>query len=116
MQNANQKGKCIKQSLPKFTTICKTYDKVQFAYADFLAGNDKIAEVKVNVPLEDESVGKFTTDFVITDINRSVSVRKCVLRGLLLKPRTVKLLDFSQRYWLQRGVTDWKVVTNCEKE
>ena len=34
MRKKNYKGRCKKQSLDKFTTICKTYDPIQSAYAN----------------------------------------------------------------------------------
>ena len=33
MRKKNYKGRCEKQTLEKFTTICKTYDPIQSAYA-----------------------------------------------------------------------------------
>ena len=32
MRKKSYKGRCEKQSLDKFTTICKTYDPIQTAY------------------------------------------------------------------------------------
>lgn len=116
MRNAIQKGRCIRRSIPHCSTICKSYDKVQDAYAVILGNSQNITEIKCNVLLTDTSEGEFTTDFVITKGDGTVAVRECVIRSNLLRPRTIKLLDLSQRYWLQHGVTDWKVVTNDAKE
>ena len=41
-------------------------------------------------------------------------VRECVFRHLLLKPKTVELLDASREYWNRRNVTDWGIVTDAE--
>lgn len=112
MRNANQKGRCIKRSLPKFTSVCKTYDDVQNKYAVKLSSDVNVKEIHCNVLLEDTSEGKFTSDFVIQMQDGTVAVRECVFQSNLLRPRMIKLLDLSQRYWLQHGVTDWKVVTN----
>lgn len=116
MRSKNYKGRCVKRALPKFTAVCKTYDIVQQTYAEKLSKDEDVVEIQCNVPLEDTSIGEFTTDFVITRKDGTISVRECVLRSNLLRPRTVKLLDFSQRYWLKKGVTDWKVVINAEKK
>lgn len=116
MRNRNYKGRCVKQSLPKFSSVCKTYDDVQYAYAGLLAADDSIMDIKCNVFLNDDSEGEFTSDFVITKDDGTIMVRECVLLSNLLKPRMVRLLDFSQRYWLEHGVPDWKVVTNNAKE
>ena len=99
MRNANQKGKCVKRSLPKFVLVCKTYDAVQEAYATKLSEDVSITEIRANVLLEELfEEGEYTSDFVITYGDESIAVRECVLRKNLLRPRTVKLLDFSQRY------------------
>lgn len=116
MRNKNYKGKCIKQSLPKFSSICRTYDDLQNSYAIKLSEDEEVKEVQCNVLLEEISEGEFTTDFVIRMQDGTVAVRECVLRSNLLRPRMVKLLDLSQRYWLQRGVNDWKVVINDAEE
>ena len=104
MRNKNYKGRCVKRSLPKFVSICKTYDVVQQAYADRLSTEDDVLEIRCNVLLEDTSEGEFTSDFVVTKRDGNIAVRECVLRTNLLRPRTVKLLDFSQRYWLKKVI------------
>lgn len=116
MRNKNYKGKCVKQVLPKFSSICRTYDEVQYAYAIKLSEDSEVREVQCNVLLEDTSEGEFTSDFVIQMQDETVAVRECVLWSNLLRPRTVKLLDLSQRYWSKRGINDWKVVTNHAEE
>ena len=47
MRKKNYKGRCEKQTLEKFVTICKTYDPIQTAYANALprlirGGNNSI--------------------------------------------------------------------------
>lgn len=41
-------------------------------------------------------------------------VRECVYRKHLTKPLTIKLLDASRKFWLERGVIDWKIVVEEE--
>ena len=36
MRKKSYKGRCEKRSLEKFTSICKTYDPIQYAYANIL--------------------------------------------------------------------------------
>ena len=57
-----------------------------------------------------------TTDFLCTMQDGSLRVRECVSRDHLMKPMNVKLLDASRGYWQKNGVTDWKIVTDAEKE
>lgn len=116
MRNINQKKRCVKRALPKFTSVCKTYDKVQEAYASRLSDDDEIVEIQCNVPIEDTSIGEFTSDFVFKRRDGTIAVRECTLRTKVLRPRTVTLLDFSQRYWLKKGITDWKVIIDAEKK
>ena len=116
MRRTDFKGKRIKRKLIKCSEVFKAFDDVQNTLGEILDNNSNIIEIKCNVPLEDSSIGDYTTDFVCTKEDGSIMVRECVYRKLLLRPKTITLLDFSQRYWLQRGVTDWKVVIDCEKE
>lgn len=116
MRSKNYKGKCVKRCLPKFTSVCKTYDDVQEAYATKLSTDASIVEIRGNVLLDELfEDGEYTSDFVITYTDEHIAVRECALRKNLFRPRTVKLLDFSQRYWLKKGITDWKVIIDAEK-
>ena len=54
MRKKNFKGRCEKRSLDKFTTICKTYDPIQTAYANILVENKDISEARCNVILDGE--------------------------------------------------------------
>lgn len=49
MRKKTYKGRCEKRSLEKFTSICKTYDPIQSAYANILVKNKDIAEVRCNI-------------------------------------------------------------------
>ena len=111
MRKKNYKGRCEKRNLNKCKEICRTYDSIQFAYADLLQQNDSITEIRCNVLLDDL---EYTTDFVCVKVDNDLMVRECVNRKYLTKPLTVKLLDMSRVYWLRRGVVDWGIVTNEE--
>ena len=54
MRKKNFKGRCEKQSLDKFVTICKTYEPIQSAYANILVENKDVSEVRCNVVLDGE--------------------------------------------------------------
>lgn len=115
MRKKNFKGRCEKRSLSKCNDVCRTYDPIQYAYADILQSDDDIAEIRCNVLLDGLELGEFTTDFVCVKTNGDLMVRECVSRNHLIKPLTVKLLDASRDYWLRHGVTDWGLVINAEK-
>ena len=110
MRKKNFKGRCEKRTLGKCKGVCKTYDKIQSAYADILQNDDDIIEIRCNVSVGEE----YTTDFVCVKSNNELMVRECINRNHLLKPMTVKLLDISREFWLNRGVIDWGLVINEE--
>ena len=114
MRKKNYKGRCEKRSISKCKEICRTYDAIQYAYADILQTNRDIKEIRCNVPLDGLSIGEYTSDFVCEKVNGDLLVRECVNRRFLTKPMTVKMLDASRAYWMRRGVTDWGLVINEE--
>lgn len=114
MRKKNYKGRCEKRTLSKCKEICRTYDDIQYAYADLLQQNDSITEIRCNVLLDGLELGEYTTDFVCVKADNDLMVRECVSRKYLTKPMTVKLLDMSRDSWLRRGVVDWGIVTNEE--
>lgn len=111
MRKKNYKGRCEKRSISKCQEVCRTYDDIQFAYADILQASEDIEEIHCNVPLDGLD---YTSDFVCVKSDGDIMVRECVYRRLLTKPLTVKLLDESRLYWLHYGVTDWGIVINEE--
>ncbi len=111
MRKKNFKGRCEKRVISKCSEVCRTYDAIQYAYADLLQKSDEIKEIRCNVLLD---VGEYTSDFVCTKTDGDLMVRECVFRKFLMKPLTVKLLDASREYWLRHGVTDWGLVIDEE--
>lgn len=115
MRKKNYKGRCEKRILSKCKDVCRTYDSIQYVYADIIQNDDDIKTFKCNVLLVGLSEGEYTSDFVCTKTNNDLMVRECVNRKFLTKPLTVKLLDASRNYWMQHGVTDWGLVIDEEK-
>lgn len=111
MRKKNFKGRCEKRTISKCEDVCRTFDPIQYAYADVLQASEEIKEIRCNVPLDGE---EYTSDFVCVKSNGDLLVRECVDRRFLTKPLTVKLLDVSRLYWLHRGVTDWGLVVDEE--
>ena len=114
MRKKDYKGRCEKRILTKCRETVRTYDAIQYAYADMLQNQEEITEFQCNVPLDGEAEG-YTTDFLCIRTDSDYMVRECVQRKYLTKPLTVKLLDMSRGYWLKHGVTDWGVVIDAEK-
>ena len=115
MRKKNYKGRCEKRVLGKCQDVCRTYDSIQYVYADVLQESEDIKEIRCNVLLDGLEMGDYTSDFVCVKSDGILMVRECVFRKFLLKPMTVKLLDASRDYWLRHGVTDWGVVIDEEK-
>ena len=113
MKKRNYKGRCVKLFLSKCQGTCRTYNPVQETYANQLQADIQVRSFQCNVELENS---EFTTDFLITMNNGTLRIRECAARNLLTKPHTIKLLDESLSYWKNRGIEDWKVLTDAEKE
>lgn len=115
MRKKNYKGaKCTKRYIDKCEDVCKTYDVIQYAFADLLSKAEEVNSFQVNVLLQGLKEGEYTSDFVIVKADGNLMVRECVSRKHLTKPMTTKLLDVSRNYWKSHGVTDWGIV--IEKE
>ncbi len=115
MRKKNFKGRCEKRVIAKCSEVCRTYDAIQYAYADVLQTSDEVREIRCNVPLDGWDISEYTSDFVCVKSDNDLMVRECVFRKFLMKPLTVKLLDASREYWLRHGVTDWGLVIDEEK-
>lgn len=113
MRKKNYKGRCEKRAYSKCRDICRTYSPVQAAYAAKLEMDTDVSSFQCNVELEDS---EYTTDFLVTMNNGTLSVCECVPRNHLTKPQTIRLLDDSLSYWKKRGIVEWKVITDAEKE
>ena len=112
MRRKNYKGRCEKRSLSICAVVCKSYDALQFRFADLLQDDETIGEFRCNVLLDGL---EYTSDFVCTKVSGDLMVRECVQRSHLTKPMTGKLLDISREYWRLQGVTDWGLVIDAEE-
>lgn len=112
MRKKNYKGRCEKQYLEKFATICKTYEPLQSRYASILVENKDVVEIRCNVGLDGAECSEYMTDFVCTKADGELMVRECMSRKLLSRPQMAAMLDMSRNYWLRHGVTDWGIVTD----
>ena len=115
MRKKNYKGRCEKRVLSKCKDVCRTYNEIQYAYADILQNDDNVKTFECNMSLDGLQEGEYTSDFVCIKMDNDIMVRECVDRKFLTKPLTVKLLDLSRNYWAKHGVTDWGLVVNEEK-
>ena len=111
MRNKNQKGKCVKLTLPYFDGVVKTYDDLQLAAAKLLSANSDFVSIQSNVDCVEVDGTQYTTDFVCQSKDEKYSVFECVYRKQLDKPKMMKLLDASQQFWTARGV-EWGLI--CE--
>lgn len=52
MRKKNFKGRCEKRTISKCDEVCRTFDPIQYAYADILQASEDIKEIRCNVPLD----------------------------------------------------------------
>ena len=117
MRKKNYKGaKVSKRVVAKCEGVCRTYDAIQYAYANLLSEAEEVKSFQVNVLLQGLEEGAYTSDFVITKADGNLMVRECVSRKHLTKPITTKLLDASRNYWKSHGVSDWGIVIEEEEQ
>lgn len=64
MRKKNFKGRCEKRVIAKCYEVCRTYDAIQYAYADVLQASNDVKEIRCNVPLDGLELGEYTSDFV----------------------------------------------------
>lgn len=116
MRNKNTHSVTLKKKLSKCNGIFYAYNDLQYKYGEQLDGNNEIAEIKCNVPIDECELGDtYTTDFYCVKTNGDILVRECVYQDKLLKPQVIKMLDASRNYWLSKGITDWGIVLNESK-
>ena len=113
MRNRNQKGKCVKQTLPHFEGVVRTYDSLQEAAAKMLSGSNGYQVIRANVDCCKVDDVAYTTDFVCQNGDSTYAAFECVYRKHLDKPKTVKLLNASQQFWEGRGA-QWGIIIDSE--
>ncbi len=114
MKKKNFKGRCVKRKLNKCDEICRTYNPIQYAYADVLETDSSIQSYRCNAVLEGLELGEYTSDFACVKKDGEPMIRECVYRRQISKSMTVKLLDASLKYWQSRGVTDWGLIVDAK--
>ena len=97
MRKKGYKGvKCTKRNVKKCEGVCRTYDELQYKFADLLSESADAQSFQVNVLLDGLELGAYTSDFVATKTDGTLMVRECVYRDKLTKPLTCKMLDASR--------------------
>lgn len=62
MRKKGYKGRCEKKNLGKSQEVCRTYDAIQFNYADVLQNDNSIQEIRCNVLMDGLAEGAYTSD------------------------------------------------------
>ena len=115
MIRKNFKGRCRKWKLEKCKNVMRAYSDIQEVYAEQLAVDDSVKEIRCNVMMTGLEEGEYTSEFVCVKTDDDLMIRECVERRHLMKPKTVRLLEASRRYWMRHGVKDWGLVIDAEK-
>lgn len=104
----------MKQVLPHFEDVVRTYDDLQEAAAKLLSGCEDYQVIRANVECCRVDDVAYTTDFICQKSDGTYAVFECVCRKHLDKPKTVKLLSASQQFWEGRGA-QWGIITDREE-
>lgn len=116
MRNKKTHDVTFKKKLNKISGFFRVHGELALKFGEELDKKEDIIEIKANCSLEDFELGdNYTTDFVCTKANEELMVRECVYKKNLIKPSTIKLLDASLNYWRSRGVEDWGIVLDAQK-
>lgn len=113
MRKKNFKGRCQKRKVEKCKDVCRTYDPIQFAFADVLSKREDIKEFRCNVVLENSEWDEYMSDFVCIRTDGAMIVYECVNQKLVERIATMKLLDESRKFWISKGA-EWGIVINEE--
>lgn len=98
MRKKNYKGaKCTKRYVNKCGDVCKTYDAIQYAYANLLSETEEVKSFQVNVLLQGLEEGAYTSDFVITKADGNLIVSECVSRKASYKANDNKAFGCKQK-------------------
>lgn len=115
MRSKRIKDRCTKMQLSKCDTTARLYDQVMIAFAGLLERNKQVSKIMCNVSMDGLDEGEFTSDFVCVKANGDYMVRECTWRKKLTLPRTARLLEASRKYWARRGVQDWGIIVEKER-
>ncbi len=110
MRNIKSRCRSYTKALTKSKKRFVAYNEVQLKYADVLEKDNDVVDIRANVRLKDFELGNYSTDFVVTKSDGSISVIETVFKKNLFRKGTIECLDASYKYWQQKGVTDFKVV------
>ena len=67
--------------------VCRTYDSIQYAFADLLNEAEDILSFQCNVLLEGLAEGEFTSDFVITKQDGGLMIRDVSTESILARDK-----------------------------
>ena len=115
MRSKRIKDRCTKMQLSKCDTTARLYDQVMIAFAGLLERNKQVSKIMCNVSMDGLEGGDFISDFVCVKANGDYMVRECTWRKKLTLPRTARLLEASRKYWARRGVQDWGIIVEKER-
>lgn len=111
MRKKNYKGaKCTKRYVNKCDDVCKTYDAIQYAYANLLSEAEEVKSFQVNVLLQGLEEGAYTSDFVITKANGKLMVRECVSRKHLTSLVDAIGLGIRKLYTEKKAMVDFETI------
>ena len=108
MRKKNFKGRCTKRQMSKCTEVCRTYDPIQFAFADLLENDDCVREYRCNVPLDGLEIGEYSGLCCGYSLSWEGGIYS--LKKLMLNIITDKT-EYCKSFGIDINSDDW----NCDK-
>ncbi len=103
---------CVKRSFSRCKDVCRTYDKIQTAFAEELQNDESIVSFECNVLMENGKENQYTTDFVAlkNDQTRMDGEAKSVFPtdDSLFKMLYLAMMDITKKWTGRRQ--DWSVI------
>ena len=123
MEKAGTKTRDIKFFSPKNNAMMTVHTPVAQEFAQYLEEQPWVASYDTCVPLQMEHYPhvspvdiraeyfqtQWASDFVLHLADGNTGVREICTLKQFQKRAFIEKLEFSRRYWLATGVTDWRV-------
>ena len=98
MRKKNYKGaKVSKRVVAKCEGVYRTYDAIQYAYANLLSETEEVKSFQVNVLLQGLEEGAYTSDFVIAKADGNLMVRVMCEQKASYKANDTKAFGCKQK-------------------
>lgn len=124
MRKYNKRQRTITVASPKKGGVIRINSYAARAYADALEKDERITHYNENIELDGEFfayvshqgiraqyfASRWLTDFLLEFSDGHQAVRELAAKEDLGKSACLEQLELSRRYWMAKGISDWKIV------